>query len=295
MRESCPGMTVRDSTRCVRCDAALAPGANFCPSCGAPVVDPPDAVGPRPTGTVPPSLPSNPQRRAAVIWFLIALVGIGGAVVPFFTDMDMVRAGNGLVVLGVLVALTGLITAIVYLARGAALTRVLTTERLVYWRYDPEEWARFAEVEHERRKGRLTALFVTIVLVSLVVGGVVLLADPDEGRVVLVVLALVVGVCGLTALLSGASARRRNRARIGDAFVATSGVYLNRVLHSWQGFGARLDRVTYEGGSPSCIEFEYSMPARTGRQSECVRVPVPSGQEECAAELVAQFQALTRA
>jgi hypothetical protein len=177
-----------------------------------------------------------------------------------------------------------------YRGRARLLDRILSgTDLLVVWRYQPDEWARYATAEHLRERAEKRALFIVIAVISLVVAVGFLVMDPDSGRFVAAVLFGVVLLCALAAVLSTRAAHRRNLRRVGEALIAPGGLYLNRVLHTWSGAGERLESVSLEDGDAAFVQFVYSARGKGQRQEASVRVPVPRGQEQAARWLVDQF------
>lgn len=108
-------------------------------------------------------------------------------------------------------------------------------------------------------------------------------------------LVVFLGMLGLIALIGGVAALsillsyKANRTRTGEVFIARTGVYLNKTLHNWNMFGSRLDSVQLLQEESCLLDFAYSFPARHGRQHSEVRVPVPSGKEAEAGQVLAYF------
>jgi uncharacterized membrane protein HdeD (DUF308 family) len=236
-------------------------------------------------------LPRNDQRPTAWLWLFLSLAGAATAAAPFVVDIDINKGGGAMVMGGLLFALLGFIVAIAYFGRASTLDRILSgKDLLARWTYRPDEWARYAGAEHLRIKSEKKGLFIMVAVISLVVGVGFLLYNPKGGAAVFAVLLGVVALCGLAAVLTTSSARRRNESRVGEAFISPAGVYLNEVLHAWSSMGARLEAVTYEEGAPPFVDFSYSFPRKGGRSQASVRVPVPGGREPEAHGLVAHFQ-----
>lgn len=235
----------------------------------------------------------NPQVRAALGWFSLTAAGLGLAALPLVVAMDMMNGGYALqcVSLGLLVP-AGLTGGCLYLWRAVLLTRILRPDHLLaHWTYTPEEWRRYAGAEAGRDAAGKWLLFGIIAFWALLFGGLCLLFDPGPGRFVFLTMLGLIALMALVAWLSTALPARRNRLHHGEAFIAPEGVYLNRALHTWKGLGSRLDRADAVEGEEGLLllEFDYSFPARHGRQSASVRVPVPAGREEEARALVAWF------
>lgn len=235
--------------------------------------------------------PRNTQRRTAVIWLFIALLGFGAIGAVVVTDMDIASGGGALVMFGLLLGLISVVVSVMYFGRARTWERVVGRDLLVCWRYSRDEWLRWAEAEHEEESSGKLGLFILVAVFALIGGGAVFIADPDAGGIVFLVMLGLIALIGVVAFVSVRSAHARNLARVGEAFVSPLGVLLNGQLHSWSGFGNRLDGIEVREGPTMVLAFQYSYPARQGRQSTVVRVPVPNGQEAVARGLANQLAA----
>jgi hypothetical protein len=235
------------------------------------------------------AMPFNPQRRTAVVAWILTLLFIFGIFSPGIFGMDGPSGGFAIAVFSLIAAITSLIVAIMYQGRAGALDRILKGEkRLAHWKYAPAVWRDYAEKEHVREKKEKRGLFLMVAVISLVVGIIFTIAHPDAGFVVLGVLLVVVILIAFVAFATTRYDYWMNRKYIGEAYITPDGVYLNRALHLWKGWGASLDDAAYneEGGY---LSFEYSTPNRTGRADYTVRVPVPPGKEDEARQVLAHF------
>ena len=103
------------------------------------------------------------------------------------------------------------------------------------------------------------------------------------------------GVMGGLALILAATIlittnydRWQNRRYLGEVIISRDGVYVNRMLHLWRGWGTTLDKTEYNR-QDRMLEFTYSAPSRTGRNYATAWVPVPVGAEAKAEEILASF------
>lgn len=231
----------------------------------------------------------NPQMRVALIWATVGALTTLGAIVPFFV-MDGMNGGFALSCgFGFATILCG-VGALMYFYRAYTLGKILRGEELVVrWTYSPEEWARYAEAEHLRDKEGKTILFFIISGFALFFGVLFLIFGGRPGLIVFLAMLGLVVLIGGVALLSIFLSYRANKTRTGEVLIAPTGVYLNRTLHNWDMFGASLDSVRLIREESVLVEFVYSYPARHGRQSAEVRVPVPTGKEEEAERVVNLF------
>lgn len=240
------------------------------------------------------SIRNNPPRRTALIWVGIAVLGIIGIFIPSMIGMDGFNGGFAISFLTGFVAIIGIIAAIIYARLAGTLDHILRNENiLAHWTYTPEEWSRYTEQEHKEEAAAKKGLFIMVAVISVIVGiGLWLVAHYDPVFLVLIILAIIV-LTGLTAYLTTFFDYRRNRKHLGEAHITRDAVYLNRQLHIWEGLGACLEEVVYEGAHRPgpIIRIEYSTPGTNSRNYYTARVPVPHGEEEKAKQVVAEILA----
>jgi hypothetical protein len=126
--------------------------------------------------------------------------------------------------------------------------------------------------------------------IALLVGVIFFLADQRGGGVVLLVMLGLILVTGALAFGMPRLALARNRRAQGEAVISSHAVWLSGAMHTWKGWGAKLESVRLREETPVILEIVYSTPNRTGRQNTTVRVPVPRGQEKTAQQVVAYLQ-----
>ncbi|RJO62538.1 MAG: hypothetical protein C4542_03360 [Dehalococcoidia bacterium] len=235
-------------------------------------------------------MPYNPQRRTAIICWVITALFIFAIFAPSIFGMDGMNGGFAVSFLSLVAAITSLVVAIMYQGRAGALDRILKGENLLaHWKYSLAEWQSYAEKEYATEKREKRNLFYLVAVISLVVGVGFTIAQPDSGWVVLWVLG---GLVVLIAFVAFSTTRYNywmNKKYRGEAYITPDGVYLNRMLHLWRGWGASLEDVSYNE-SEKFLAFQYSTPNRNGRSDYTLRVPVPAGKEEEARQVLASFQ-----
>jgi hypothetical protein len=235
-------------------------------------------------------MPYNPQRRTAVICWIITALFVFAFFAPFIFGIDGMDGGFAISFISLIAAITSLVIAIMYQGRAGALDRILKGEkRLAYWKYDPVEWQSFADKEYAREKRDKRNLFYLVAAISLIVGVGFSIAHPDSGFVVLFILGGMLIFIAILVIFTTRYDYWMNKKYLGEAFITPDGVYLNRQLHMWRGWGASLDGVFYNE-EEKFLAFQYSTPNRNGRADYTVRVPVPAGKEEEARRVLASFQ-----
>jgi hypothetical protein len=235
-------------------------------------------------------MPFNPQRRTAMVSWILTVLFIFGIFAPSIFGMDNFNGGFALSFFCIVAAITTFIVAIMYQGRAGALDRILKGEkRLAHWKYDPAVWRDYAEKEFVREKKEKRGLFLMVAVISLVVGVIFTIIHPDAGMAIIGILLVLVLLIAFVAFSTTRYNYWMNRRYVGEAYITPDGVYLNRMLHLWKGWGASLDDVSYNEAE-RYLAFEYSTPSRTGRADYTVRVPVPQGKEDEARLVLAQFQ-----
>jgi len=234
--------------------------------------------------------PFNPQRRTAITaWILTALFTFG-IFAPSIFGMDGFNGGFALSTFSLIAAITALITAIMYQGRAGSLDRIFTGANLLaHWKYDPAEWLRYADKEYVDSKRDKWNLFKLDAIISAVVGIGFAIFVRDSGWIVLCVLGGLLLLIVFVIVFTTRYDYYLNKKYLGEAYITTEGVYLNRQLHMFRGWGASLDGIDYDEKG-KCLSFVYSVPSRTGRNDYNLRVPVPLGKEQEARRILERFQ-----
>ncbi|MFN3927614.1 MAG: hypothetical protein ACK4QL_09935 [Pseudanabaenaceae cyanobacterium] len=184
--------------------------------------------------------------------------------------------------MGILVAPAGLIGLLLYSYR-AWIYHQLADDRhlLVHWRYRDQEWQEFSKKEAELRAEEAVGMTQSagwfIGILSVVFG----LITGYFFQVVLIGGALFLLVTLVWWLHVQHFTNWQKATRV-ECRLSGQGVLLNRDLHVWRGWGARLERA--EVGKYSehlhALAITYSRPAKHGRSYTIVRLPIPIGDEE---------------
>jgi hypothetical protein len=233
--------------------------------------------------------PFNPQRRTAVICWIITATFTFAVFAPYIFGMDGANGGYAISLLSIVAGITSFVIAIMYQGRAATLDRILKEENLLaHWKYDPTEWRSYAEKEYKREKSDKRNLFLLVTVVSLVVGVGFTIAHPDGALITFFVLSAILLLIGFVAVTTTRYNYWMNKKYRGEAYITPDGIYLNRMLHMFRGWGASLDEVAYDE-KDNFLAFTYSTPNRNGRSDYTLRVPVPAGKESEARRVLASF------
>lgn len=157
---------------------------------------------------------------------------------------------------------------------------------LAHWTYEAGEWGAYTRTESKRKTTETIVLGVAVFLVSVLIGG-----KGDEGEAMMAAGAMVGGMLIAGGLLLARSSHQANTSGPGEAIISPSAILLNGQYHVLRNETYRFEGVTYDQtATPPVLEFKVAWSTRHGPSSERVRIPVPSGREEEAREVVAAFR-----
>jgi hypothetical protein len=239
-----------------------------------------------PTAPETPVKIKNTAKTAAIIWWILCVLFLAGIFTPWYFESAGVETGNwvfAVMVFCFVLGITSFFVGIMYTKRARLVSRMLRGENLLaHWTYSPEEWARYAQKEYNVNKREKRNLFLLVTAIAVVIGIIFTALNPDDWLLFLCIVLGVIIIAGGSAFIAVETIYQQNRKHLGEAYFTPYAVFLNRELHTWKGFGAALDDVTYNktGHAMPVIEIEYSTPNRYNRQSFTVRVPVPPDREE---------------
>lgn len=221
-------------------------------------------------------------------WSAIFAVVCGGAVAwPFVYQCVGSDLSFASIFAGGFFLLGGLTGMWLFGRQAAMLRRLVAGGYLACFSYAPEEWTRFVEWNFGQETGEKKALWWFIFVITLVIGLGFMAVMRDAASVwVFVGLMGLMAVLRVLAVVLPRRGRRRHLRGPGLVYVGQDGLYLNGTVHSWNSWGARLDKTTFRRDPAPHLEVVYSYLMVAGRtlffyrNFVWVRVPVPSGQEE---------------
>ena len=277
---------------CPKCGNQLKPSARFCGSCGEninpvqPDIPPPYNF----SNNVPPppfSPPvqagnqefrmKNSQRSIVNLWLILMLVFIFCMFLPSIIGLDGFDGGFALGFGAGFMVIVSLIVIFIYRSRAKQLDKILAGEgRVAVWQYSQDEWLRFIEVDFKEEKQSKKTLFIIVAVISVIVGVIMMIVVEDP-----LALLIALGIIPIVAIPAFWAPRaRHNKLKNSEpkALISEKGVIIGRMFHLWVNLGATLDQVVLiTDEQPPILEFHYSMPTRTGRQTEVARLPLPAG------------------
>ncbi len=231
----------------------------------------------------------NTARRTMNIWIAVTLLSVFGIFAPSIFGLDGMDGGFAISFACLLLAITAFIVIFMYRGRARAVDKMLEGSNiLVRWKYSEGEWAEYTENSYQAEKSGKWGLYLFVMAIAAVVCFFFWIFVEDSGLIMVGVMGGLAVILALTILITTNYDRWQNRRHLGEAIISRDGVYINRLLHLWRGWGARLDGAEYNRRE-RMLEFTYSAPSRTGRNYATARVPVPTGAEARAEEILASF------
>jgi MFS family permease len=233
----------------------------------------------------------NPLMKTVMLGLFVTAVGIAMIFGPGLAGMDGFEGGFAISFIGIMVTILGAIIAALYLQQASILNGILRGEGLLaHWTYGPEMWKEYTQKEYAEEISEKKGLFVIVSAIALFFGFVFWFFDNEAGFFVFLVMLGLIGLVGFTWRFSAWYSRRQNERGIKEAYIARSGVYMNRRLYTWRLLSAKLLGVEI-ANIRGLLVLKFSFTAFTipGPQTYTVRVPIPPGQEEAAKTIMHQL------
>jgi len=192
---------------------------------------------------------------------------------------------------GIIVANMGVIITAIYLQQANILNGILRGEgSLAHWTFEPQLWKKYTQKESAEEIAEKKDLFFVVSAFALFFGALFWVLDNEAGFFVFLVMLGLIGIIGFTWQFSAWYYRGQNERGVREAYIARSGVYMNRRLYSWRSSSARLLNARIENTrGMSVLKFSYTAFTFPAGQTYNVRVPIPEGQEETAKTIVQQL------
>jgi hypothetical protein len=246
------------------------------------------------------NLRRNVELRGVLAGGGLIIAGLLLGIVPSLAGMDGMSGGYALGMFGLLLVITGLVTAAIYAPRAARLRAILSGRNvLAHWTYEVSGVARQAERDRRALSGRNRALFLVVAgwmlaCMVLFTGIGVLNGKGEDMPLFLAIMAGVLLVVALFAFgMPHLLARQALRSK-GEAVIATDGLYLNGAFHPWNAPMSALDGVEWiEDEEGTRLAFHLRARTSPGLRWEpyTLEVPVPPGEEEAARRAAARLGA----
>jgi hypothetical protein len=233
--------------------------------------------------------------RAEKVCWIITLICAVFVIGPFVAEDLFEPLGDARfagVMVGLLVGITSAIVSGLFKARGRARARLLKgIGLLAHWTYSEDEWQSYVREDIVRERSLKWKLFGIVAFWCVLFAILFPIFDNEDGWWVTVVMLGLMAVIVFAIIVGTRMRQGRLRSHAGEVRIAEDALWLTGELHVWKGWGARLEGVEVVDGTPPCLAVVYSTPSRAGRDTQSVRVPIPSGKDNEAAEVAVRLLA----
>ncbi len=235
----------------------------------------------------------NPLRytgkTARSVTLVFLLLGLVMTVLPFALDADFTAWGGASAFVGFFILVTSLLLLPFFGKRVAVMNKIRKGEGiLAWWRYPAEAW------EKERREqiadlGGMRIAGLVLGGIFLLIGIVLFATDPDDMGLFLAIMAGIGLLMAAVSQLAAAAQRKRLLATEDEAVIHTDGVFYRGELTTWGSGMNRLKAVGWNMRNPYQLLFCYRQMRRHGDRRAVTVIPIPSGQEQVAAQVVGWY------
>lgn len=234
----------------------------------------------------------NKERRSANVSLAVILLGFSGVVIPFMANFDMIKGGYASIVIGAIVGITAFLIFLMFNSRARVMENMFSDSNLLaHWQYSQEFWQ---EETREDIKDTGVAKIIGFVLggIFLLIGIVVLAADPDDNGAFFLIMLGVAVFFVIVGFVAAAANKRKLQSALPEALIAREGVYFKGELYTWnQPVVSYLECVAADPAAPNKILFVFrQLGGRAGHYHQhFVSIPVPPGQETSANQIIQFF------
>lgn len=228
----------------------------------------------------------NPQQVVAIWSFAISLISLFALISVFMFEIDISRGGGAILLIGLLLFLTSLIVMLMYLSRTANFDKIYNcTNYLAKWNYNEIIWNNFIETDFREKVSANKVTYSMILGIFILITFVIMLADFNAVKTMFPFFIGFFIILFLIAILVPKLSAYRLKKSSPVCIITKDGLILGKQFHNWTKFGARIENVDINKDEQLLLLITYSYPARYGRQSYTIRVPIPPGENEKAEEV----------
>jgi hypothetical protein len=221
---------------------------------------------------------------------LAALIGfVCLSFVPGWIGIDMMKFGYGIIALCIFLGITACVTWVVFLRRARMLDRFFEARGvLARWEIPSRDWVKHVAADLEGEKRDKKTLFVITAVWALVIGAGFMIYDPDAGRWVAGVLAMMMLILVPFAFWLPNRRAARMLRKPTPVVIGREGAYVGGELHDGRLVGTFFGHAEiYDTKDPRQLLLHYSYLTRYGVPTPVVvRIPIPPGAEAQAAQVV---------
>ncbi|MCL4417033.1 MAG: hypothetical protein M1365_10100, partial [Actinobacteria bacterium] len=219
--------------------------------------------------------PKNPYTTTSVVFLILTIMFILIIFLPSILNIDMMRWGFGIAFISFFIALSFAITSGVYASMARRLNMVFSEANiLAHWEYSQEEWSRYSKEEFKKQKSEKWGIFITIAVITIVVGGIFTLTHKDAWKVLSAVLIGLLVLLAIIAFIIPRIKYSRDRRNINpEVYISLNGIYIAGEFHLWNFLSSKLENITFDENEMLII-VKYSYMTRTGVSYADARIPV---------------------
>lgn len=241
----------------------------------------------------------NPEAKG--IWAGIGLLTLGALLIfgPTLGGVDGMDGGFALAAFGLLLAVSGLVTLILFIPRAVKMKNMLAEQSLLaHWIYDARQMETEADNIRRQWSERNRALFTIVLAWTLVITAafVIIMLLSNQSDALPMFLGIMIGVTVVVAAVAfGMPHVMARQARHGqhEALIGTRSLYFGGTLYTWGSPLEKLDSVNLIHGEKE-RRLVFRLRSRSGPYLQfmtyVVEVPIPSGREAEAEELVDELR-----
>ena len=231
--------------------------------------------------------PKNPYLTTVIIFSVLTAVFIFMIFLPSLINMDMMRWGFGIGFISFFLVISFAVTSGVFASMARRLNGVFTDQNiLAHWEYTQEEWAAYYKDEFEKQKSEKWGIFITIAVITVIVGGIFTLTHMDAWKVLVIMFVGLLVLLALVVLITTKNKFFKDRKNIHpEVYISLRGIYLAGEFHVWNFLSSKLEEANFNE-KEMLIMVDYSYITKTGLNHTLVRIPVPVSKIEDAKIIV---------
>jgi len=235
--------------------------------------------------------PKNPYLTTVIIFSVLTAVFIFMIFLPSLINMDMMRWGFGISFISIFFVISFAITSIIYGSMARRLNGVFSDHNiLAHWEYTLEEWTAYYKEEFEKQKSEKWGIFITIAVITVIVGGIFTLTHLDAWKVLVAIFVGLLILLALVVIITTKNKYSKDRKNIHpEVYISLRGIYLAGEFHVWNFLSSKLEEASFNENEMLII-VDYSYITRTGISHTLVRIPVPVSRLEEAKIVVVKLK-----
>ena len=221
---------------------------------------------------------------------LIAAVVFGVMSFGALTYIDGFSGGYALAFLAILLSVSSLGIAALFVQRARAIDDVLSGKQvLAHWVYAEDDAEKSVEREYVSYLGTNRTLFIVVSVMMALTMLVLVFFGGIGGRYAAGMLLVFLGIIAVVSEIAPRLERNRARRAPKEAYIAQNGIIYEGSAYPFLSFMVKMQAVRYNEGAgerPASLVFSFLQLILIIVRPFDVTIPVPRGQEERAREIV---------